>query len=142
MRERRRVHAAAVVADDYVDVAVVGVHLNFEAAAVLHRLKGVLEQVADEYGDSISVFAVHSYLLVEETAAAYIADNYTGSSLNFLSDYPLEDGNTSGYYTTLGGRGTYPYTVVLDAEGVITKIFVSSVTYDMLKSAVEDALNN
>ena len=100
------------------------------------------QQVADEYSNSISVFAVHSYLLANETAAAYIADNYAGSSLNFLSDYPLEDGSTSGYYTALGGRGTYPYTVVLNAEGVITKIFVSSVTYDMLKSAVEDALNN
>jgi len=99
------------------------------------------EQVADEYGDEVSVFAVHSYLLAEETAAAYIGNNYSGSSLNFLSDYPLEDGTTSGYYTTLGGRGTYPYTVVLDENGVISKIFVSSVTYDMLKAAVEDALN-
>ena len=100
------------------------------------------EQVADEYGDEISVFAVHSYLVAEETASAYIAANYADSSLNFLSDYPLEDGITSGYYTTLGGRGTYPYTVVLDEDGVISKIFVSSVTYDMLKAAVEEAFNN
>ena len=34
------------------------------------------------------------------------------------ADYPLEDGTTSGYYTTLGGRGTYPYTVVLDGSGI------------------------
>jgi len=100
------------------------------------------EQIADEYGDSISVFAVHSYLLAAETAAAYIADNYAESSLNFLADYAIDDVGTSGYYTTLGGRGTYPYTVVLDENGLITKIFVSSVTYDMLKTAVEDALNN
>lgn len=99
------------------------------------------QQVADEYGDSISVFAVHSYLLAAETASGYIADNYADSSLNFLADYAIDQTGTSGYYTTLGGRGTYPYTVVLDAEGVITKIFVSSVTYDMLKGAVEEALN-
>ena len=100
------------------------------------------EQVADEYGDRISVFAVHSYLLSEETAAAYIADNYADSSVNFLADYALDQTGTSGYYTTLGGRGTYPYTVVLDENGLISKIFVSSVTYDMLKAAVEEALNN
>ena len=100
------------------------------------------EQVADEYGDSISVFAVHSYLLAEETAAAYIASNYADSSLNFLADYALDQTGASGYYTTLGGRGTYPYTVVLDENGLISKIFVSSVTYDMLKAAVEEALNN
>ncbi len=100
------------------------------------------EQVAGEYGDSVSVFAVHSYLLAEDTAAAYIGANYADSPLTFLADYAIDDVGTSGYYTTLGGRGTYPYTVVLDESGVITKIFVSSVTYDMLKAAVEDALNN
>ena len=100
------------------------------------------QQIADEYGDSVTVYAVHSYLLANETAAAYIATNYAGSSLNFLADYAIDDNGTSGYYTSLGGRGTYPYTVVLDESGVITKIFVSSVTYDMLKAAVEDAINN
>ena len=100
------------------------------------------EQVSDEYGDRISVFAVHSYLLAEETAAAYISSNYADSSVNFLADYALDQTGTSGYYTTLGGRGTYPYTVVLDENGLISKIFVSSVTYDMLKAAVEEALNN
>ena len=100
------------------------------------------EQVANEYSDDISVFAVHSYLLAEETAATYIAYNYADSSLNFLADYAIDQIGTSGYYTTLGGRGTYPYTVVLDDSGVISKIFVSSVTYDMLKVAVEEAINN
>jgi len=98
------------------------------------------EQVAEEYGDSVSIFAVHSYLLAQETAAAYIADNYADSVLTFLADYAIDQTGTSGYYTTLGGRGTYPYTVVLDAQGRITKIFVSSVTYESLKDAVDEAL--
>ena len=34
------------------------------------------------------------------------------------------------------------YTVVLNEEGVISKIFVSSVTYDMLKAAVDEAFGN
>ena len=99
------------------------------------------QQVAEEYADDVSIFAVHSYLLAEETAAAYISANYADSAVQFLADYDGDGNGTSGYYTQLGGRGTYPYTVVLDEEGVITKIFVSSVTYDMLKEAVDQALN-
>ena len=36
----------------------------------------------------------------------------------------------------------YPYTVILDENGVIQKIFVSSVTYDDLKGVVESILAN
>ena len=51
------------------------------------------------------------------------------------------EGFTGEYYTALGVRGTYPYTVVLDENGVIVKIFVSSVTYEDLKNVVEAQLN-
>ena len=56
----------------------------------------------------------------------------------FANDY-IPEGSTveNGYYTTLGGRGTYPYTIVLDERGVITDVFFSSVTYEDLKAAVE-----
>lgn len=47
-----------------------------------------------------------------------------------------------GYYSALGGRGTYPYTVILDENGVIVKIFVASVTYEDLKQIVDATLHN
>ena len=50
------------------------------------------------------------------------------------------EGFSGEYYTALGGRGTYPYTVILDENGVIQKIFVSSVTYDDLKGVVDSIL--
>ena len=99
------------------------------------------EQIAQEYKDTVQVVAVHTHL-VNETAPAYIGNKYPDATMIFAKDYPIdEQGLVGGYYSTLGGRGTYPYTVVLDENGIITKIFVSSLTYEELKVAVEDALN-
>ncbi len=98
------------------------------------------DQIAQEYADSVTVIAVHSSLS-SETAAGYVEQYYPDSPITFAKDYPLDEmGLTSGYYTSLGGRGTYPYTVVLDENGIIQTIFLSSLTYDELKTAVDTVL--
>ncbi len=98
------------------------------------------DQIAAEYSDRVTVVAVHSSLS-GETAADYVAKYYPDSLIRFALDYALDEtGLTSGYYTSLGGRGTYPYTVVLDEKGIIQEIFVSSLTYGDLKTAVDAAL--
>ena len=97
------------------------------------------EQIADEYGEDVTVVAIHS-AVSRETAPAYIADHYPDASLLFSWDNG--EGFTGEYYTQLGGRGTYPYTVILDENGVIVKIFVSSLTYQDLKTVVDEQLAN
>ncbi len=98
------------------------------------------DRIAAEYADSVTVIAVHS-ALSGNTAAGYVAEHYPDSPIIFALDYALDaTGLTSGYYTGLGGRGTYPYTVVLNEDGIISSIFVSSLTYEELKTAVELAL--
>lgn len=92
------------------------------------------DQIATEYGDEVAVFAIHTNM-VSETAPAYVGQYYPGSRITFLRDAQVE--GAEAYYTMLGGRGTYPYTVVLDENGTITQVFVSSLTYDDLKAAVE-----
>ena len=94
------------------------------------------DRIATEYKDSVTVVAVHG--MATATAPAYIAKYYPTSNIVFANDY-IPEGSTveNGYYTTLGGRGTYPYTIVLDERGVITDVFFSSVTYEDLKAAVE-----
>ena len=100
------------------------------------------EQVAQEYSETVQVVAVHTHL-VNDTAPAYIGSKYPDAKVIFAKDYPIdEQGLVGGYYSALGGRGTFPYTVVLDENGIITKIFVSSLTYEELKTAVETALNS
>lgn len=100
------------------------------------------DRIASEYADTVSVVAIHTHL-VNETAPAYIGSNYPDSKLVFAKDYPIDDqGLVGGYYSALGGRGTYPYTVILDENGVIVKIFVASVTYEDLKQIVDATLHN
>lgn len=92
------------------------------------------DQIAADYGDEVCVVAIHSSIS-KETAPEYIGKYYPDTKMLFSWDGG--EGFTGEYYTALGGRGTYPYTVVLDQKGIIQKIFVSSVTYEDLKTAVE-----
>jgi len=92
------------------------------------------DQIASEYKDSVSVVAIHTNM-VSDTAEGYLAEHYPESEITFAIDLESE-----AYYNQLGGRGTYPYTVVLDENGVITDIFVSSLEYVDLKEVVERQL--
>lgn len=99
------------------------------------------DQLATEYADDVCVIAVHSKLS-SETASPYIAAHYPKSSILFAKE---EDADTTGlngaYYAALGGRGTYPYTLVLDEKGIILERFLSSVSYQDLKAVVDARLN-
>ena len=93
------------------------------------------DQIATDYADSVAVYAIHTNM-VSETAPAYIAEHYPDSLITFARDDTGE-----AYYTALGGRGTYPYSVILDENGVIVQIFWSSVHYVDLQTVVEEQLN-
>ena len=90
------------------------------------------DQIATDYKDSVSVIAVHTDSL-SDTAPAYIKEHYPDSNLIFACDT-----ENAGYYTTLGGRGTYPYTVVIDSKGVVSRIFFEALEYEDLQTAVEE----
>ena len=97
------------------------------------------DRIAAEYKDSVTVIAVHG--MAAATAPEFIGKYYPDSAIVFARDYIPEGGNAeNGYYTTLGGRGTYPYTLVLDENGVIANVFFSSVDYEDLKTAVDALL--
>ena len=93
------------------------------------------DRIASEYSEDVTVIAIHS-ALARETAPEYIGKYYPDTQMVFTWD----SGATGDYYAMLGGRGTYPYTLVLDENGIITKVFFSSVTYEDLKAAVENNL--
>lgn len=96
------------------------------------------QRIADEYSDSVTVIAIHS-AQSKETAPEYIGKYYDGSKILFSWDDGA--GFTGEYYTALGGRGTYPYTVILDENGIIQNVIVTSLTYEELKTNVEAILN-
>ena len=92
------------------------------------------DQIATNYADKVSVIAVHTNMIMD-TAPEYIATYYPESKINFACDLADE-----GYYSQLGGRGTYPYTVVIDENGVIVKIFLEALEYEDLEEVVESQL--
>ena len=93
------------------------------------------DQIATNYADTVSVIAVHTNM-VSDTAPSYIKDHYPESNITFARDLEAE-----GYYSMLGGRGTYPYTVILDENGIVIKIFFEALEYEDLQEVVEAQLN-
>ena len=99
------------------------------------------DQIASEYAGQVDVIAVHTHM-VFDTAPEYISKYYADSQIIFAKDYPVDDtGLNGGYYSSLGGRGAFPYTVILDGDGIIVASFISSVEYEELKEVVEANLD-
>ena len=99
------------------------------------------DQIATNYAEDVTVIAVHSSLS-SETAPAYIAEHYPDSNIVFAKDEAADATGLNGaYYSTLGGRGAYPYTIVIDENGIVLEVFVSSVEYADLQQVVEARLD-
>jgi hypothetical protein len=88
--------------------------------------------VAAEYTDEVDVIAIHCDDVTK--AQAFIAENYAVSSIIFAMD---KDNDPFAYYSACGGSESIPYTVVLDANGIIRKKFVGAIDYDKLVTAIE-----
>lgn len=89
------------------------------------------DRIASEYKESVCVVAIHTNLIYD-TAYEFIDTYYKDSDIVFAVDTEGED-----YYTMLGGRGAYPMTVIVDADGVITNVFLEPLEYEDLKESVE-----
>lgn len=89
-------------------------------------------EVAEEYADEVAIVAVHC----DDVARAqeFLTDNYPDSHILFAMD---KNNDPFAYYQQLGGTGSIPYTVVLDADGIIRKTFVGAISYDTLMDAID-----
>ncbi len=96
------------------------------------------DKIASDYADDVTVIAIHTSTVVE-TAPDFIKQYYPDSKMYFGKDDG--EGFYGAFYTSLGGRDTYPYTVILDEHGVIQKIFVNALEYEDLAEAVEELKN-
>ncbi|MBR5472496.1 MAG: redoxin family protein, partial [Clostridia bacterium] len=99
------------------------------------------DKIATDYKDTVNVVAIHSYS-GRETASGYIKEHYPDSNIIFANDISEDEKAFSGeYYLNLGGSNAYPYTVIIDENGIITHIFETSLHYEDLKEAIE-SINN
>ena len=99
-------------------------------------------RIKDEFGDSIVMVAVHAWGMesnrkIQEfiDAANNDKESWTNYSIMFALD-------TAQSYTTLGGNGSYPMTVILNAEGKITHIQQTTLNETMLRANINEALND
>ncbi len=99
------------------------------------------EKIATEYKDKVLVVAVHSVMDYEK-AAKYVDEHFPDSDIVFAKDEAGANGDTinGAFYASLGGKGTYPYTVILDENGVIKFIEFKAVDYKLLKEHVEELI--
>ncbi len=96
-------------------------------------------RIADEYAGEVSVYAIHT-TTDEEFAADFIKENYSDwNNMIFALDSRIDGANADKYYTALGfTNGSYPVTVILAPNGSIEYKYSSELTYDELKSAIEE----
>ena len=99
------------------------------------------DQVASEDPD-IVIVTVHS-ILDAPTAPEHISTNYPNSNMLFTQDsMQTVDGAEYDVFTLLGGRNSYPRTLILDSEGVITFAFTGSIHYEELVAEIANAKAN
>ena len=100
-------------------------------------------ELATEYKDSVVIVAVHS---VENFSGAptYVKDYYSDSDIIFAADENLKQGNVyrDECYETFGGDGYYPYTVIIDENGIITYANSGAISKAKLAYEIEKALGN
>ena len=81
-------------------------------------------QLAEQYADSVEVVAIHSTRVVENIALFLCEQGMIDSEVLFALDDPTQ---SPSIYETLAGPGVYPYTLVLDENGVIVEKFTSAI---------------
>ena len=98
------------------------------------------DQLATEFEGQVKVIAVHTSLTANE-AQDYLTTHYPNTKMLTTFDDENPTTNIDKYYRQLGGYDTYPMTVIVDKNGVITHKIVKSIHgYDELKGYVLEAL--
>ena len=97
------------------------------------------DTIAKEYGDRITVVAIHA---ANPEIASGEADEWVNGRYADYDIVFLKDGAGDAFYTKLQGSGRWPMTLVIDANGVIVERVETEMTEAELRTAVEKALNN
>lgn len=94
------------------------------------------DELAKNYADTVSVIAIHS-TQSWKNMPVYLEKNYPDSQIIFSWENTKADNGE--YYLMFDAQGYYPYTVVLDAQGIITFTHVGMMSYEDIQQAVENA---
>ena len=93
-----------------------------------------------EYKDYVDIIAIHEatgFKNNPDNVKNFINTNFEGFSIKFGYDDPNDS-----YYKKLGGLQAWPFTIIINGEGVITNITHGSMTKDELIYQIERSINN
>ena len=97
-------------------------------------------QIASTYSDNVAVIIVHA-AFDEDTTDDYLLTNYPDTKMIAVFDDKVPN-QSDYYYKKLGGKGTYPMTVILDKDGIVTHNVKTSIhSYEELDGYVQTALS-
>ena len=93
----------------------------------------------EEYSEYVSVIAIHEatgYQNNSNGVKAFVESQFEGFSIMFGYDDP-----NNSYYTLLGGLKAWPVTVIVDQDGVISKVTHGNMSEEELRSEIEKLLD-
>ncbi len=96
-------------------------------------------KIYNEYREYLEVIAIHEakdYVKDPEDVQAFIDENFTNFTIKF--GYDEVD---SPYYKTLGGKGAWPFTLIVDQEGIIRFIKHGGLSEADLRVQIEALIN-
>ena len=100
------------------------------------------DQIATEFKDSVTVIAIHTHDQREDSDK-FIEREYPDSDMLFGVDELFDESDPTSpeyFYTTLGGTGTYPITIILDEDGKIFTLQTNELEYAVLKMLIMGAM--
>ena len=97
------------------------------------------DSTATDYKGDVTFIAIHTTDYFQETAIDYVKENYSDSEIIFAKDKNTT-GGLDDCYSALGGVGYYPYTLILDKNGIITYKATGAISEATLIEEIEKAL--
>ena len=97
------------------------------------------DEVANEYDGEVVVLTVHS-VNDKDGTPSYIEKNFPDSKMLFAYDTPLTE-YVDVYFNLLGGKSSYPRTLILDENGVIVLARDGKVSHQQLVETIEEIKN-
>lgn len=94
-------------------------------------------KISAEYADQVAIVTVHTNY---EQATAPVPEEFVAENFADFGYILCQDGPGESCYSLFGDGQTWPYTVILDENGIIVCVISGSTHYDELKQIIDSIL--
>lgn len=98
------------------------------------------DRIATEYDGEIVVLTVHT-VSYKKDAPTYVQEHFPDSKMIFAYDAPLTN-SIDMYFTLLGGKASYPRTLIIDEDGIIQLTKDGPLNHSQLVDTIESIKAN